>query len=98
MVRNKFTAKYDFFGKPKFWGDDQKAHLLLLLKNWSNNLGLKIFCARISGSNQRQQIIKDSLNFLPGTLSRLFDTFALDKTGVQRKPAFPHMYNKNKNL
>jgi hypothetical protein len=60
--------------------------------------GLKIFSARIKGSNRRQQIIKDSLNFLPGSLARLYDTFSLDGTGITKKPAFPHLFNKKKNI
>jgi hypothetical protein len=35
---------------------------------------------------------------LPGSLARLYDTFSLEKCGVQRKPAFPHLWNKTKNL
>jgi hypothetical protein len=44
-------------------------------------------------------IFKDSMNFLTGPLSALFDTFELeDVDGIERKPFFPHLFSLDRQL
>jgi hypothetical protein len=43
-------------------------------------------------------VFKDSLNYITGGLSKMFDTFSLDNSGVMRKPAFPHGWNRTENI
>lgn len=53
---------------------------------------------KIGGSNFRRIIFKDSLNFLPVGLSSLYETFSLENVGLEKKPFFPHKFNKMRNI
>lgn len=60
---------------------------------------MKIYSATLGGSNRRRLIFKDSLNYLTGALSGLYDTFELGSAeGISKKPFFPHYFNKRANL
>lgn len=58
--------------------------------------GLRIYQLQLGGRNQRQIVLKDSLNFFGCPLSALPATFGLD--GVADKPFFPYAYIRTCNL
>lgn len=59
---------------------------------------MKIYRAEIRAWNYKRLLFKDSLCFIPGALSRLYETFSMEGSGVQQKPPFPHLWNRKKNL
>lgn len=52
----------------------------------------------ISGSNFRTIVFKDSLNFISGSLASFYDTFGLTDSQLEKKPNFPHLFNKMENI
>lgn len=68
------------------------------IKTHFYSIGLKIYRIYLGGSHRRRILFKDSINFIQGPLSRLFDTFGMQGSGVQKKPPFPHLWNRMENL
>lgn len=58
--------------------------------------GLRIYQLQLGGRNQRELVLKDSLNFFGCALSALPATFGLE--GVEDKPYFPYRFIRRENL